>query len=477
VSHRFQIEDLFSQDASGVVFHARDTETDESVALRRFFPFGANGGGLNADEQITYQAVVERLATVRHRALRRVICGGCDPIDGMPFVASEWVKGAKLQSHIDRAPFTPVEAVRLLGQALEVCQLLSQVLQEEAVWVELDLRSIIIAEEGVGRGVTFWISPLKALGKSDRQRGLTPFIALTEEIMGWGQRAVPDQAGGGLGGWVKWLRTTGRTAKICEAQEMLTESLRLKPQSPMTPHARQPSRAGPSRKRAKKPSHMPVFITVGGFLLTLGLAGWFVRQRHESMVKKVALAVPQPPLAMVTPPVILVSEAKVIEPPAVVPVPLDPPPQIHSEQERSPEQASLVAVEMTANLRQMMAEKDAKAAHLLQEITRRGGIFAPADYDLLVTQRGKQVTVEGVLTGFTYSANKKTLYLTFSQNPTAQEARGSIKLRTAAEDLQEPALKPMLGKKIRITGKFSLESFTRRPVIALKNRSAIQEMK
>jgi hypothetical protein len=87
------------------------------------------------------------------------------------------------------------------------------------------------------------------------------------------------------------------------------------------------------------------------------------------------------------------------------------------------------------------------------------------------------VTVEGVLTGFTYSANKKTLYLTFSQNPTAQEARGSIKLRTAAEDLKEPALKPMLGKKIRITGKFSLESFTRRPVIILKNRSTIQEMK
>jgi hypothetical protein len=477
VSHRFEIEDLFSQDDSGVVFHARDTETEESVALRRFFPFGVTGGGLSADEQIAYQAAVERLATVRHPALRRVIGGGCDPIDGMPFVASEWVEGVKLQSHIDRAPFTPVEAVRLLSLALEVCQILSEVHGEEAVWVELDLRSIIVAEEGLGRGVTFWIAPLKALGKSDRQRGLTPFITLTEEIMGWGERAVPDQAGGGLGGWVKWLRTAGRMAKIGEAKEMLAAALRVKPQAPTMPHVRLPIRGIPPRKRGKKSSHLPVFFTVGGFLLTLGLAGWFVWQRHESIVKKVALAVPQPPLVVVTPPVILVSETQVIEPPAVVLDPQGLPPQIQSEQERSPEQASLVAVEMTANLRQMMAEKDAKAAHLLQEITRRGGVFAPADYDLLVTQRGKQVTVEGVLTGFTYSANKKTLYLTFSQYPTAQEARGSIKLRTAGEDLKEPALKPMLGKKIRITGKFSLESFTRRPVITLKNRSAIQEMK
>jgi hypothetical protein len=474
VSQRFQIEDLFSQDASGVVFCARDSETTELVALRRFFPFGVNGGGLDAGEQIAYQTAVERLATVRHPALRRVVCGGCDPIDGMPFVVSEWVKGTKLQSHIDRAPFTPVEAVRLLTQALDVCQRLSVILEEEAVWIELDLRSIIVAEEGVGRGMTFWIAPLKAFGKSDRQRGLAPFITLTEEIMGWGEKAVPDQAGGGLGGWLKWLRSAARTAKISEAQEMLTAAIRVKPQSPMMPHSRQPSRATPLRKRVKKSSHTPVLMTVGAFLLTIGSAGLVIHQRHESIVKNATLLVPQTPLAVVSPPVSLVSDARVIEPPVVLP---DPPHTIHPEQDRSPELASLIAVEMNANRRQIVVEKETKAANVTQEITRHCGIFAPADYDLLVTQRGKEVTVEGVLTGFAYSGNKKTLYLTFSSSPTAQQARGSIKLRTATEDFKEAALRPLLGKKIRITGKFSLESFTRRPVVTLKNRSAIQEMK
>ena len=118
---RFQIEDLLVQDLSGVVFRAWDTETGQTVAVRRFFPFGANGGGLEDEEQAAYQVAVGRLAAISHPALRTVICGGCDPIDGMPFIATEWIEGARLRSFIERGPLTPAEATHLLGQALEVC--------------------------------------------------------------------------------------------------------------------------------------------------------------------------------------------------------------------------------------------------------------------------------------------------------------------------------------------------------------------
>ena len=95
MTRRFQIEDLTAQDETGVVFRALDTETGATVAVRRFFPFGANGGGLSADEQSAYDIAVGRLAGLNHPAMRAVICGGCDPVDGMPFIATEWVRAIR----------------------------------------------------------------------------------------------------------------------------------------------------------------------------------------------------------------------------------------------------------------------------------------------------------------------------------------------------------------------------------------------
>ncbi|MCU0753383.1 MAG: hypothetical protein MUC40_10260, partial [Akkermansiaceae bacterium] len=59
--NRFQIEDLILQDATGVVFRAIDTQTGLPVAVRRFFPFGAEGGGLQPDEITAYHIAIGRL--------------------------------------------------------------------------------------------------------------------------------------------------------------------------------------------------------------------------------------------------------------------------------------------------------------------------------------------------------------------------------------------------------------------------------
>ena len=166
VIHRFHIEDLIAQDASGVTFRAVDTETGNTVAVRRFFPFGANGGGLVADEQTAYQIAVSRLAELHHPSLRATLCGGCDPIDGMPFIATEWIEGPSIQSFIDQGPLRVEVATELISQALEVCERLSDVLGEEAVWVETQLTTILADPSQNHRSFTFWIllgpSPLKA---------------------------------------------------------------------------------------------------------------------------------------------------------------------------------------------------------------------------------------------------------------------------------------------------------------------------
>ena len=93
---KYQIQDILTQDASGVVFHAEDRDSGRSVVLRRFFPYGPEGGGLQEAERGAYQAALVRLGDVRHPALRTILDGGCDPVDGMPFLVTEWVEGRKL---------------------------------------------------------------------------------------------------------------------------------------------------------------------------------------------------------------------------------------------------------------------------------------------------------------------------------------------------------------------------------------------
>ena len=119
VTQRFKIEDLIVQDASGVVFRALDGETGTMVALRRFFPFGASGGGLMEDEQTAYNIALGRLAGLHHPALRSVVCGGCDPVDGMPFIATEWVEGDALEMILEQGPLTVDATLELLQQALD----------------------------------------------------------------------------------------------------------------------------------------------------------------------------------------------------------------------------------------------------------------------------------------------------------------------------------------------------------------------
>jgi hypothetical protein len=51
VTQRYEIEEMMSQDAHGVAFRARDREEKRDVVLRRFFPNGRDGGGLQPEEQ------------------------------------------------------------------------------------------------------------------------------------------------------------------------------------------------------------------------------------------------------------------------------------------------------------------------------------------------------------------------------------------------------------------------------------------
>ncbi len=455
------------QDASGVVFRALDTETDRTVAVRRFFPFGAAGGGLREDEQIAYMIAVERLARIDHPALRSIICGGCDPVDGMPYIATEWIEGPRLKSLIERGPLDPAEAANLLTQALEVCEVLSEVLAEEAVWVETGLNAIVVGAEDSGRGVTFWIAPLKWLGKNDGQRGLESIITLTEEVLGWAGKTVPDHAGNGLGGWLKWLRGAAKTASLQQARENLAASLGVGPPIHAKRLLRQATRSLESTPK-KNPARWPFFVLAAMALMAIALGGFFMIRRNNA-ANVAMLPLPQNAVETVSfeiapEPAAPVSESFPNDALAAATLPAT-----SGSEEKGVAQVNREA----AVFYEEKQETERRKATRRSEIQQRGDVFEVTDRELLLENKSAEVKLEGRLEEVRFSNNGKgvTLYLEFSKPSPKDEPRGVIPRENLTSAINEDSLRKFIGKKVRLTGKVKGS----RPEIEI-NPAAIQEV-
>lgn len=440
---RFHIEDLIAQDTSGVVFRALDTETGQPVAVRRFFPFGVDGGGLNAAEQPAYRRALGRLAGLSHPALRSVVAGGCDPVDGMPYIATEWIEGTPLQAFLAQGPLPVHVATELLTQVLEVCELLSSLLGEEALWVDTGLQTIIVGSPDSGRRFTFWICPLTWLGEVEKSCGLAALITLTENLLGWHDRPVSARAGGGLGGWLNWLRHAATGARLHEAREALATAMGAAPS-----YATRHLVVHPTRQQAQPSASHPAIglwvVNLGLACVAAGLGSWlFIRQPASDAVTAVAAqALPD------------------LELPAAVAVPRATPPP------RDPPVVALPATPLATRAR--IEPPDAARS------TR--GAISWTSRELLVHNEAQEVVVEGVLAKIDFSGTKKTMYLLFSKIPGKNDARGAVACKTAAADLSESALTPLVGKKIRLRGTVNVQrSFgLQRPEILLKDRAALE---
>ena len=117
----------------------------------------------------------------------------------------------------------PALVIDVLRIALEMSVILSQVLGEDAVWVETKADAIFVGAEETGRGFTFWISPFKWLGGEQQSRKLSSIVALGEDLTGWKNKLVSDGAGYGLGGWLKWLKRNPDVS-LSEALDSLSSS-------------------------------------------------------------------------------------------------------------------------------------------------------------------------------------------------------------------------------------------------------------
>ncbi len=440
LSRRFEIQDIVAQDSFGVTFHALDTQTGTAVAVQRFFPFGADGGGLFDEERSDYATALAQLVGLRHPGLRAVLAGGCDPVDGMPFVATEWIDGEPLADMLQRGSFTPGGAVAVLDRALELSAALSYALGVDAVWVET-APELIIADAGAdGRGLIFSLAPLKWIGCEVSRRSLSALAELADDLLGWRGKKVLDQAGQGLGAWVKWLRVNADVLTLAQAREGLAGFAEALPVEAPQPAARpdappviamppgmrnlpQPAMASLATARLKKsPAKEPWFLITALAVVVVAAGWWVVKHPVAHGARKVPAPATQPATSPVTP-----------------------------------------AAAVTAQ----PAEGDLP-----------GGVLRSGDTERIMQQKGHEVSVEGVLKNIRASGSDKTLYLEFGETPQQEVVRGYFQTKNQPDEMSELALKSLQGKRVRIAGVVkNVLGHANWPELLLKDRQSIQEVK
>ncbi len=469
MAHRFQIEDIEVQDSTGIVFKATDLETGLKVAVRRFFPFGPNGGGLNAEEQVEYASALGHLEKIDHPTLRAIISGGCDAVDGMPFIATEWLEGVALSSILRQRPLSQPEAVVLLSHALEACEALSTVLGREGVWIETDPHVIIIGGEGTHRPVTFWISPLRWLGQTSGQKGFEPLVALTESVMGWEPGGRGSHGASGLGKWLEWLRGATWSVSLREVRERLAASHRAENSSVATRRVPQSPGSGKAGSRtAKSKSAALVWVLSGCVLTVFGLTGWILIQKNKARIAE--LSGPLEVESISIPAAISLQPASLPDAPSSTEVVVieQRPPSDREFREKSPEEATRMSRDMMAKRQQ----DDAVIQARREAVRKRGDIYLSGDGDLLLEKKGSRITFEGNLVDTRFSGSGKTFYLEFSGSDSKNGPRGVVSKEDFTGEMTPGFFQQLTGKKIRIKG--DAKKFMNRPEITIKTPKDVE---
>lgn len=297
---QYEILEPQTPDLGGIVYKARDTKSKQLVALRKLKPFGMETEELNQEQLIAFKVALGRLSSVDHPFMRRVIGGNIDPNDGMPYIVSPWVEATPLQSLLSQGPLPKSNASRLVCKAMEVSDLISGLLAEEAIWTETDIDAIAVVPGEGQPDYLYWVSPMLGLTRYKNSRDLSAIADLTEELIG---KSADDESplhADPLETWLKWLKgSAGKVASLHEAREVLSASVGVDPPKAVEKLIEDAKISGKHRHRLpnlqirniKRPK-MPLFLLLCCLLVIEAGAGWmwvqYISRSHEEQVEKIS---------------------------------------------------------------------------------------------------------------------------------------------------------------------------------------------
>lgn len=220
---RYNIEEMISQDAKGVIFQGTDTITGATVAMRRFIGVGG-GVGDEAEDLQAYANAIEVMRKVSHPSLRRTLAGGNDPDDGMPYLVTRWVDGVSLGDLVQKeVALDPEFAMHVMCQMLDANAAISEVLGKDGAWLEPTLESIVMKpthDAGDPPRAFFWLCPWCWLRKDITAGAQSRLADLAEAMMGGPRYMMNNWAAHDLAKWIQAIRG-GEFATVGDAKQAL----------------------------------------------------------------------------------------------------------------------------------------------------------------------------------------------------------------------------------------------------------------
>jgi len=449
---RYQIEEMVSQDAKGVVFQGTDSVTGVIVAMRRFISSGGGGEPVEDQDRQVFSDAIAVLKKVTHPSLRRVLAGGCDPLDDLPYLVTRWVDGMSLSDLLaHEETIDPGFASHILGQFLDANTVVSDALGSQGLWLETALESMIIKpprDESEAPVALFWLCPWRWLHANGSAIDISGLAELAESLLGGPRKIASTNANGGLAQWIRQIRSKEISSLLEARQSLEIPDIFSHPFAPSPVLSDHPDAAGPSQGNT---TLSPGFDPPGLRVATAPLPSIAARAvlpsapNHRKRPEAIAIAAAAMVGLILFVTWLALGRDKID--PSIT--------------------ADISANRGQARIDEMMTriEGDSTAADERRKHIERRGYYTIDEADLMIAKDKQEVTFRGRLARVRMSSSGLTMYLEFSEEAPTQEPRAYAMSRNLVDGIRPEDLEQFVGRQMEIRGPVDIENVigTHRP--------------
>lgn len=468
---------MLSQDTTGAVFLAMDSQSDVEVLLQRFFPFGAGEIGLEGDELTAYGQAVERMKLLHHSRLRRIIDGGCDPVDGMPFLVTEVRSNSTLRNYCSKAALTVPQGFAFVESALSLMLEMEKHFGQKADWLVMDADDIEVI--GAAEDFRFNMDPMKWLGLRQGPGTIKELALLAEQAMGWSGKVYTGSQAGLFAGWLR----TAKTRDLTPAQALDVLRGGASPQN----SAAASSTIMPAAAATGTNAAAPAPVVPLASAKSSGTTGWLVFG-GIALVASIVVAVlmmnnpgspsaPPTVAAQTTAKPKVVTAAENAKPTSSAIVIAEEKPRTVLEEDKAREDIMRRALELqqqaAANSPRTTRPASPKPAANQPKPPKKSE-YMPGEVEAMALQLNEDVTVAAVISKVKLSSTGKSLYIEFDGGATVRII-GRYLTNLGAEGMSVSELGGLEGTRVRVTGKVQKEFGNNRLILDVPSRDKIVE--